>query len=162
MCWQDRQRLQRSNRRVWRQDDGRTQDSWPSRTARANILKLDEMTEQGRSDFKLREQLKAISRNKDILGHVFLFLSEEPPNASAAQEAFEEISPDDQIKLWSVSPTAGGIWESWERDALKYGRLDATPTYETWCRKNNRIYPAYLETAAERRGRNRRIRQKTE
>ncbi|HAW75413.1 MAG TPA: hypothetical protein DCW74_06720 [Alteromonas australica] len=93
-------------------------------------------SEHGRSDFKLKKLTDAIKRNKDILGHVFLFLSEEPPNASAAQEAFEEICPDDQICLWSVSPTAGGIWDRWERDALKHGRLDATDAYAVYERRS--------------------------
>lgn len=97
---------------------------------------MTQYTEQGRSDFKLKKLTDAIKRNKDILGHVFLFLSEEPPNASAAQEAFEEIHPDDQICLWSVSPTAGGIWERWERDALKHGRVDATNSYSVWLRRS--------------------------
>ena len=118
---------------------------------------MRDFTAQGSA--KLEKLAGAIRRNKDILGHIFLFLSEEPPNASAAQEAFEEICPDDQISIWSVSPTAGGIWERWERDALKYGQLDATDAYEVWCKRNNRVYPSFLETALERRERNKRIRQ---
>jgi len=94
-----------------------------------DVTKYTTKDSQLAQESKLRDHLLAIRRNKDILAHVFMFLSEEPPNASAAQEAFEEISWDDQIPIWSVSPTAGGIWESWERDALKYGRLDATNSY---------------------------------
>lgn len=72
---------------------------------------------------RLKAHCLAVRRNKDILAHVFMFLSEDPPNASAAQEAFEEIDFDDKIAIWSVSPTAGGIWETWEREALKIGEL---------------------------------------
>jgi hypothetical protein len=85
---------------------------------------------------KLQKHCEAIRRNKDILGHVFLFLSEQPPNASAAKEAFEELPWEDQIAIWSVSTTAGGIWETWERDAIKYGRLDATNAYAVWERRS--------------------------
>jgi hypothetical protein len=84
---------------------------------------------------RLRAHTLAVRRNKDVLGHIFLFLSEEPPNASAAQEAFEELSQRDQIELWSCSPRDGGIWETWERDSLKYGRLDATNSYAVWQRR---------------------------
>ena len=77
----------------------------------------------GRDIRKLRDHLAALRRNKDIIGHVFLFLSETPPNASAALEAFEEIGFDDKIKIWSVAPRDGGVWESWEREALKTGTL---------------------------------------
>ncbi len=96
-------------------------------------MKLDELTD-GTS--KILSHTAAVRRNKDILGHVFKFLSEHPPNASAAQEAFEELDWETQTSLWSVSTTAGGIWETWERDAIKYGRLDATNSYAVWERRS--------------------------
>ena len=101
-------------------------------------MKLDELTD---GNGRLLSLTAAVKRNKDILGHVFLFLSEHPPNASAAQEAFEELDWDAQTDIWSVSTTAGGIWETWERDALKYGRLDATNSYAVWERR-----PVFSET----------------
>lgn len=64
------------------------------------------------------------------MGHIFLCLSEEPPNASAAREALEELDHDDQVAVWSCSTSDGGVWETWERDALKYGEL--TDSYHTW------------------------------
>jgi hypothetical protein len=94
---------------------------------------------------KLRAHCEAIRRNKDVLAIIFQYLGEEIPNASAAQEAFEELDAQDQISLWAVSPTAGGIWESWERDALKYGRLDATRTYETHCKRKGIPYYAGMK-----------------
>ena len=84
---------------------------------------------------RLLEHTAAVKCNKDILWHVFKFLSEHPPNASAAQEAFEDLDWETQTALWSVSTKAGGIWETWERDALKYGRLDATNSYTVWERR---------------------------
>ena len=96
-------------------------------------MKLDELTD---SDSKILKHTTAVKRNKDILWHVFKFLSEHPPNASAAQEAFEELDWDTQTALWSVSTKAGGIWETWERDAIKYGRLDATNSYAVWERRS--------------------------
>lgn len=87
------------------------------------------------SSFRLKRHCEAIRRNKDILAEVFNFLSEDPPNASAAKEAFDEIeSHDDQTAIWSLSTTAGGIWERWERDALKYGEL--TDAYSIWQRRS--------------------------
>jgi len=81
---------------------------------------------------RLRAHTAAVRRNKDILGPLFNFLSEQPPNASAAQEAFEEIDHKDQIDLF-LAPTKGGIWETWERDVLKTG--DIPPSYEVYLRR---------------------------
>lgn len=78
---------------------------------------------------RLRQHCAAIRRNKDILWHVFSFLQEEPPNASAAQEAFEEIHFEDKIALY-LAPSKGGIWETWERTAIKTGELGND--YEIW------------------------------
>jgi len=89
----------------------------------------------GKQDNRLLSHTAAVRRNQDVLGHIFLFLAELPPNASAAQEAFDELDWDTQTALWSVSTTAGGIWERWQRDALKYGRLDATNAYSVWERR---------------------------
>ena len=71
--------------------------------------------------YRLKAHCLAIRRNKDILAAVFGFLTERPPNASAAQEAFEEMDFQDKIDIWSVSPTAGGIWTTEERRILKTG-----------------------------------------
>jgi hypothetical protein len=82
------------------------------------------------ADFKLRKHCEAIRRNKDILWHVFKYLSEDPPNASAAAECFEEIHWQDKIDIWSVSTKNGGIWNTWERHAIKEGEL--SNAYEVW------------------------------
>lgn len=87
------------------------------------------------SPSRLLEHTAAISRNKDILADVFKFLSEDPPNASAAQESYREISNTDQIALY-LAPTKGGIWTTWERDAIKYGDLEATNSYAVWQRRS--------------------------
>ena len=73
---------------------------------------------------RLLECLGAIRRNKDILADVFLALAEDPPNATRAMESFEEMENEDKIAIWSLSPTAGGIWETWERHAIKTGDLN--------------------------------------
>jgi hypothetical protein len=89
-------------------------------------------------DIKLLKLCDAIRRNKrDILVAVFQFLNEDPPNASAAQEAFEEMNHEDQIAIFSVSKTAGGIWETWEREALKTGQLG--PAWDIWAARHNRV-----------------------
>ena len=87
-------------------------------------------------DDRLQQHTAAIRRNLDILGHVFLFLSEHPPNASAAKEGISEIEFDDQIAVMSLSTRDGGIWETWHRDAIKYGDLDTTNSYAVWERRS--------------------------
>ena len=44
------------------------------------------------------------------------------PNASAAKEMLDELGYEG-IPIWSCSTKAGGIWEPWQRDAMKYGEL---------------------------------------
>ena len=72
-----------------------------------------------------------------------MHLSNHPPNASAAKEAFDELSYEDQTAIYSVSTKAGGVWERWERDAIFYGRLDATDAYAVWERRsvNSQVEP---------------------
>ncbi len=95
-----------------------------------------DMSQHSKSDYKLRNHCEAIRRNKDILWQVFKYLSEHPPNASAAKECFDEIEKEDQPDIYSVSTKAGGVWERWERDAIFYGRLDATEAYAVWERRS--------------------------
>ena len=87
---------------------------------------------------KLRRHLAAMCRNKPVMAAIFRFLTEDPPNASAASEALEELPHSEQIAIWSVSTKDGGIWETWERDALKHGDLNATNSYSVWAARNNR------------------------
>ena len=87
------------------------------------------------TDSKLRRHCEAIRRNKDIIGSVFIYLSEHPPNASAAEEAFNELNHEDQTAIYSVSTKDGGVWETWERDAVFYGRLDETKAWDSWNRR---------------------------
>jgi len=94
---------------------------------------MADMTQFTGADYKLKKHLMAIRENKFTVGHIFLFLCEDPPNASAAKEALEELSWEDQIKIWSCSTKDGGVWETWERDALKYGELQ--DSYQTWLRR---------------------------
>ena len=96
---------------------------------------MADMSEFATTDSKLRRHLEALRRNKDIIAHVFMHLSNHPPNASAAKECFDELSYEDQTAIWSVSTTAGGVWETWERDAIKYGSLDQTQAWDSWNRR---------------------------
>jgi L-arabinose isomerase len=84
---------------------------------------------------KLRRHCEAIRRNKDVLIAVFEFLSTN--NASAAQESFEELSQEDQIAIWSVSTTSGGIWFPHEREMLKTGQLG--PAWDVYAARHNRL-----------------------
>ena len=93
------------------------------------------LAESGRD--KIRKHVDVIRRNKLTFAEIVLFLSEDPPNASAAREALKELDPQDQIDLWSVSTQAGGVWERWERDALKYGDLTTTNAYSIHCQRTN-------------------------
>ncbi len=91
-------------------------------------MDMTSYTSTNQTDSKLLRLLEALRRNKDIIAHVFMHLSNYPPNASAAKECFDELSYEDQTAIWSVSTTAGGVWETWERHAIKFGNLD-TPSY---------------------------------
>ena len=86
---------------------------------------------------KVLRQVLAMRRNKDVIRQILNYLAEDIPNASAAREALEEIEPRDRIDIWSCSTKAGGFWETWERDALKYGDLTTTGAYSRHCQRTN-------------------------
>ena len=75
------------------------------------------------SEYKLRKHCEAIRNNKVSVAYMMLFLSEQPPNASAARECLDEIEMEDQISIWSCSTKAGGIWTTEERRMLKTGEV---------------------------------------
>ena len=100
-------------------------------------MKLSDDTPLIDQSAKLRRHLGVIRRNKEVVAAIFLFLAEDPPNASAAKEALQELDHRDQMDLWSVSTKAGGVWERWERDALKYGDLTTTNAYSIHCQRTN-------------------------
>lgn len=75
--------------------------------------------------YRLVRQGRAIRENRDAIVFIWECFREPTLLASAAQEAFEELSTDDQIALWTA-PSRGGIWESWERDVLKHGEIKQT------------------------------------
>ena len=101
-------------------------------------MKLDELTDDVWKDryFRFLKHTAAIRVNQDILGHVFLSLAEHPPNAWGAKEGISEIEFDDQIAVMSISTRDGGVWETWHRDAIKYGDLDTTNSYAVWERRS--------------------------
>ena len=57
------------------------------------------------------------------------------PNASAAKEMLDELGKD-SIDIWSCSTKDGGIWETWQRDAMKYGDLTTTNSWNVWQARN--------------------------
>ena len=81
---------------------------------------------------RLKKLTKAVRENKDILADVFLALNEDPPNASRAQESYEEMEFEAKCDSY-LSPSAGGIWETWERHAVKTGELG--PSYDVFKRR---------------------------
>ena len=103
-------------------------------------MKLDELTT---TDSKLRRQGEAIRLNKISVGLAFLYLAGYEvelhyigkPNASAAKEVIDELNYETQTAIYSVSTRDGGVWERWERDAIFYGRVDATNSYAVWERR---------------------------
>ena len=57
------------------------------------------------------------------------------PNASAAKEMLDELGGD-SVDVWSCSTKDGGFWETWQRDAMKYGDLTTTNSWGVWSQKN--------------------------
>ena len=84
---------------------------------------------------KLKKHCLAIREYKVEVAEMVFYLHANPPNPSAAKEILDELG-EDGVNIWSCSTRDGGIWERWERDALKYGEL--TEAYEIWRRRNNR------------------------
>jgi len=74
------------------------------------------------SEYKLRKHCEAIRNNKVSVAYMMLFLSEQPPNASAARECLDELGYEG-IDIWSCSTKAGGIWTTEERRMLKTGEV---------------------------------------
>ena len=96
----------------------------------------------GNADGKLRRHIQAIKEHPLEVALMLLYLEgyevelndTGSPRASAAKEILDELSYEG-IPIWSCSTTSGGIWETWQRDALKYGDLDATNSYAVWERR---------------------------
>ena len=61
------------------------------------------------------------------------FLGE--PNASAAKELLDELR-EDATPIWSCSTKDGGFWETWQRDAMKYGDLTTTNSWNVHLARN--------------------------
>jgi hypothetical protein len=85
------------------------------------------------SSWKLLRHLRAIRENQLVVAEIFLFLAEDPPNVEGAVEAFESLDKKDQIAIWSCSTRDGGVWERWQRDALKYREL--TDAWRIYCER---------------------------
>ena len=83
------------------------------------------------------QHLAAIRRNQVSVAEMILFLAEDPPNASAAKEALDELDFESQRGIWSCSTKDGGMWETWQRSALKYGDLTTDNSWNVWKARNN-------------------------
>ena len=91
---------------------------------------------QESSAYRLKVHCLAICKNKDVLAEVFRLLTEyhraialglhedAAIYARMAHEEFETMGFQDKIDIWSVSPTAGGIWTTEERKILKTGNTE--------------------------------------
>ena len=53
------------------------------------------------------------------------------PNASAAKEMLDELGEESTL-VWSCSTKDGGFWETWQRDAMKYGNLTTTGSWDVY------------------------------
>ncbi len=87
-------------------------------TGNKDVLRLE------RENKRFREYLLAIRENQDAVAAIFMALAEEPPNAWLAMEILEELRNEPKIILHSLSPTAGGIFHTWQRYAFKTGSLN--------------------------------------
>ena len=99
-------------------------------------LSFSNKQSQESSAYRLKVHCLAICKNKDVLAEVFRFLTEYHREvglgrlgraecfARMAHEEFETMGFQDKIDIWSVSPTAGGIWTTEERKILKTGNTE--------------------------------------
>jgi hypothetical protein len=77
----------------------------------------------------LRRHTNAIREHQISVALMFLYLQGYQvelhyvgePQGSAARELLDEMSHEDQIALWSMATTKGGVWEPWQRQTLKFG-----------------------------------------
>lgn len=92
---------------------------------------------------RLEAHTRAIRENQISVALVFLYLQGYEvellymgePQLDKAKEVWDELPNETKTPLWSVSTTSGGIWETWERDALKYGSLSETSAWDRWNRR---------------------------
>ena len=95
---------------------------------------------EGKDALYLRRHTQAVREHQISVGLMFLYLQgyevelhyRGEPQVWAAKELLDELGHKEQIALWSQSTTAGGVWETWQRDALKYGDLHTTKSWDTW------------------------------
>ena len=103
-------------------------------------MDMNQYTATARKDagWKLKEHLRAIRENQLEVAEIILLLSQTEPDAEGAKEVLESLDQKDQVGLWSCSTKDGGMWERWQRDALKYGEL--TDAYRVWCERKGIPY----------------------
>jgi hypothetical protein len=83
--------------------------------------------------WKLKAHLKAIREYQLEVAEIILLLSQDIPDAEGAREVLSGLPEQAQIDLWSCSTKAGGMWERWQRDCLKYGEV--TDAHRIWCER---------------------------
>ena len=94
--------------------------------------RLSEVDNLKRENRRLKACLYAIRKNKDIFADVFIALTAHPPNPTRAQESYEEMGFDFKCDGY-LSTTSGGVFEVWERHAIKTGELG--PSYQVFLAK---------------------------
>jgi len=102
-----------------------------------------DMSEFKAKEGRLEQHTKAIRDNQVSVALMLLYLNGfevtlQNVGIPLAEDAKLELDSlgYESVPIWSCSPTAGGIWETWQRDALKYGRLERS--WETYCLRTNR------------------------
>ena len=105
-------------------------------------MDMTQYTGKEASNFKLLNHARAIRKNQISVALMFLYLAGYEvelhymgmPNASAAKEILDELSYEG-IPIWSCSTTAGSVWETWQRHAIKTGELDEAGSWGVWNRR---------------------------
>lgn len=90
-----------------------------------------EMTQFTKVESKLRKHTEAIREHQISVALMFLYLNgyeielhyTGKVNASAAFELLDELGYDG-IPIWSCSTKDGGVWTTWQRQALKTGESE--------------------------------------
>lgn len=89
----------------------------------ANIAEggYDLESEEEKLKKKLRDHHAAVGRNYRTVAFIQMELAKEDPDLYAVREAWDELSMEDQILIYSMAPTKGGTLTTKERATLHGG-----------------------------------------